>query len=491
MKFLRQSVFLVACVVAFGGCGRESMAPFPDRSEKHPYFQNLSGIKGADLSAISNLARARELTGIDFNMVLLPTIPEDETVESFAVGLFQKWQIGREYGGKGVLFLFVEDRDSLKIEVSYDLEGLFTDGFCNSFQEQIRLYFASRQFGDVVCNLINTMVTRYQQFKADGILEAWVDLPKPINRAQAARVEAAFLSGGAGVTRSDYLYDREEKLAKILLIDSRVADRFRASKDPDETIRRYLSSLQEGINYPFLDVLLEGSQYMRIEYPKSAQDLRKLYADYQRYLPYRLKIAGDLAVGRFGHGAAVYPLLLRRDSEGFWRLDVTKSWALMGASYDMQSWGFDVTDNAWMFAYPDYSYQPSLFPLPQLVSLSPPLKTRIAELESAIKKSPSDAANYFALADIFFWDCYWIGSAIDLVEKGLALQPHNIPYRWLAIKMRERYPLLDGIPAHYESILKDQPNNPDALWGYSQFCEIFLQDQKRAAQLRKRFERTR
>ncbi|MGH8048180.1 MAG: TPM domain-containing protein [Chthoniobacterales bacterium] len=478
-------------LLALGGCGRHSnpgSSPFPERSEDHPYFLNLSGIRGADLSAQSNLERARDLTGIDFNMVLLPSIPNTYSVEEYAVALVDAWQIGRKGHGKGVLFLFVEDQHSLKIEVSYELESLFTDGFCNSFQEQIRLYFASRQFGDVVCNLINTMVSRYQRSEEGEGVSGEDDLPETIDEGQASRVEAAFLSGGAGVVRSDYFYDRDKKLAKVLLIDRAVADRFRSSKDPDETIQRYLLSLKEGINYPFLDVLLEGSQYMRIEYPQSPQSLRKLHADYQRYMPYRLKVAGNVAVGRFRNGAAVYPLLLRRDPDGYWRLDVTKAWAFMGASYDMKSWRMDVTDNPWMFAYPDYSYAPNLFPLPPLPSFPLNLEAKIHALEKAIKDSPSNASNYFALADLLFWECYWIGSAIELVERGLELEPDNLTYHWLAIEMRGRYPLLDGIPAHYEAILKYDPDNKAALWGYSSFCKTFLKDEKRAAALRKRYD---
>ena len=119
------------------------------------------------------------------------------------------------------------------------------------------------------------------------------------------------------------------------------------------------------------------------------------------------------------------------------------------------------------------------------------LKQRIAILEQAIRDRPEVAANYFELADIFYWECYWIAGAIEVAEKGLALDPDRTAYRWLVIDMRSHYPLLDGIPAQYEAILKRDPNDLKALYDYSYFCREYLKDAKRAASLRARYEKIR
>jgi len=304
-------------------------------------------------------------------------------------------------------------------------------------------------------------------------------------------VESAFLSGGGGVVKSDYFYDRERKLAQVMMIDPALAGEFQASKDPDETVRRYLRSLELGLNYPFLDVFVEGSQYMRIEYAKSPRYLRQLHDNYRQAMPYRIKQQGDLGVVRFKKGSPVFPLFLRRDENGYWRLDIAKAWAFMAQTYDLKSVTMVNTDHPWMFAFPDYSYEPSKMPPAPALRFPLNLKQRIAILEQAIRDRPEVAANYFELADIFYWECYWIAGAIEVAEKGLALDPDRTAYRWLVIDMRSHYPLLDGIPAQYEAILKRDPNDLKALYDYSYFCREYLKDAKRAASLRARYEKIR
>ena len=473
--------------------GRASPAIlFPDRASDYPYYLNQSGITGADLLARYELERARKLTGIDFNMVLLSDIPENSSIEEYASKLFGHWNIGRNTAGKGVLILLVEKRHTLKIEVSYELESLFTDAFCESFQDQIKLYFASRQFGDVVENLITTMAEYAQRASSGGSTDGMkLDLPIHIDFTQATKVESAFLSGGGGVVKSDYFYDRERKLAQIMMIDPGLAADFQASKDPDETVRRYLHSLELGLNYPFLDIFVEGSQYMRIEYAKSPRFLRQLYDNYKQAMPYRVKLEGDLGVARFRKNTPVFPLFLRRDQKGYWRLDVAKAWAFMAQTYDLKSVTMVNTDHPWMFAFMDYDDEPSKLPRPPKLKFPLNLKEKISILEQAIRDQPEIASNYFELADIFYWECYWIASAIDVAEKGLVLDPSRTDYRWLVIDMRSHYPLLDGIPAQYEEILKRSPKDLKALHDYSYFCREFLKDGRRAASLRARYDELR
>lgn len=465
---------------------------FPARPASFPYYLNQSSITGADILVRHELDRARRLTGIEFNMVLMADIPVNTSIEEYANKLFTHWNIGRRTGTKGVLILLVEKRNALKIEVSYELESLFTDAFCESFQDQIKFYFASRQFGDVVENLITTMAEYAQRSGSDKSTDGMkLDLPARIDLSKAALVESTFLSGGGGILKSDYFYDRDRKLSQIMTIDPAVAAEFIPSKNLDETVRCYLRSLELGINYPFLDIFVEGSQYMRIEYAKSTRYLRQLYENYIHAQPYRIKVQGNLAVVRFRKDAPVFPLFLRKDKNGCWRLDLTKAWAFMAQTDDLKSVTMVNTDHPWMFAFPDYSYEPTVFPaLPELpVALN--LKQRIASLEQSIRDQPDLAKNYFELADILYWECYWIAGAIEVAEKGLLLEPSRIDYRWLVIDMRSHYPLLDGIPSQYESILKYEPDNLKALHDYAYFSSEFLRDPKRASSLRSRYEKVR
>jgi uncharacterized protein len=53
---------------------------------------------------------------------------EGESVDEYAVGLFEKWKIGQKDKNNGVLFLIALDDRKMRIEVGYGLEPLITDG---------------------------------------------------------------------------------------------------------------------------------------------------------------------------------------------------------------------------------------------------------------------------------------------------------------------------------------------------------------------------
>lgn len=53
---------------------------------------------------------------------------EGESVEEYAVRLFEKWQIGKEKEDNGLLLLLVIDEREVRIEVGYGLEPYITDG---------------------------------------------------------------------------------------------------------------------------------------------------------------------------------------------------------------------------------------------------------------------------------------------------------------------------------------------------------------------------
>jgi len=451
---------------------------FPERNPKSPHYLNLSGLKGFDLSGKSETDRAVEATGIDLAVVFLPDIPADKTPEKYAADLFEKWRIGGNYNGKGVLILFIENRHALKIEVGYALEPVFPDGFIGSYQDAARQYFASEQFGDFVSTLVNQMAYRYQNRGNEAALQAMI---KP--------GDERFLSGGAGIFRSDYYRGQVKKLPAI---DPLILQHYQASEDLETVIGLYLESLEKGVDYPYLNLLSEGSRYMRLEYPHTPGFYQDLSRNYQKAMPYQLFILGDLAVARFkpvptSSQFPLFPLFLRREPDGKWRVNVAQSWAY---AEDSNEYRLSVKDHPWMFAFVDVSYEPSSCAIPPLVRLDRSLASQIHELEDEIKKNPDKASNYFRLADLFYWQCYWIKSAIEVVEKGLEKDPTNISAHWLAIKMRERYPLWDGIKGHYEAILKQDPKNAEALQAYSWYAKTVLKDEKKSEELLKQYQDT-
>lgn len=452
------ALVVFAAVAGFLSWGRLETAPrptplaLPERPTEHPQFLNESSIREWDPEALFQLERAREMTGVEFVMVFLPSIPATYTAERYAAELFDAWRIGAETEGKGVLYLFVEDRHTLKIEVGYALEGVFPDAFCSGFQDYIQTYFAGQYFGDVVAHLVLSMTERYRGEE--------VEAPRT-QLAIDERIRNAYLSGGAGITNSDYYYEKERKLAAIRAMTPKQRRDLTAGT-PEQTIERYLLSLEMGINSPELDVLNEGSRFMRLEYPYPASSLRGEARKYRAAPSPTLDFEGDLAVARFGD-AYVLPLFLRRELDGAWRIDLVKGSAYTTGDRSMTRFHPLFTDHPWMFAYPEYARKKSRVPVPDLRDLSIPLATRIQQLEARLEKDPRNAEIHFELASIFYFECYWIRAAINAVERGLELSPDRVEERWLAIDMRYRFPATGGAGAHYDHLRLLFPDDRD-LW---------------------------
>jgi uncharacterized protein len=75
-------------------------------------------------------ARLRTLTtqtGKSFVVVTVPTL-QDETIEIYAVKLFEAWGIGGKESDQGLLLLVAPNERKVRIEVGYGLHGYVTDG---------------------------------------------------------------------------------------------------------------------------------------------------------------------------------------------------------------------------------------------------------------------------------------------------------------------------------------------------------------------------
>ena len=117
-----------------------------------------------------------------------------------------------ETQGKGLLVVFVRDNHTLKMEVGYALEGIFTDAFCAAFQPTIKSYYAGGYFGDVFAGIIiwmeRTIISGEEAEFDDELKSLWAE-------PELSELPDAFLSGGAGIVDNENFYDRETKLSKI------------------------------------------------------------------------------------------------------------------------------------------------------------------------------------------------------------------------------------------------------------------------------------
>ena len=62
----------------------------------------------------------------EITIVTIPNLDED-TIENFAIKLFEDWKIGKAKNDNGILILIAKDDRQMRIEVGYGLEGALTD----------------------------------------------------------------------------------------------------------------------------------------------------------------------------------------------------------------------------------------------------------------------------------------------------------------------------------------------------------------------------
>jgi uncharacterized membrane protein YgcG len=140
------SALLVAVLVA--GCspknpGDDLERIAASRPSSGKYLFDYAGIlEDANEYTHGYLDRLRERYGLEAVILSLPTLGQTHLIEETAARILSNWQIGRNYGGRGLLLLLADQEKQVKLEVSYELEDVFTDAFCGYIADlQLRPHF--------------------------------------------------------------------------------------------------------------------------------------------------------------------------------------------------------------------------------------------------------------------------------------------------------------------------------------------------------------
>jgi uncharacterized membrane protein YgcG len=117
-------------------------------------FVNETDDHTHDLSFKMTIKLAEKRSGVENALVFLKRLPPDRTIEQVATELFERWQIGRQRAGRGILYLYSEEENLFKIEVSYGLEALFPDALCHELATAAQTYMLSEIPQDFVSELL-------------------------------------------------------------------------------------------------------------------------------------------------------------------------------------------------------------------------------------------------------------------------------------------------------------------------------------------------
>lgn len=84
----------------------------------------------------TKLSQFEKETTSEIAVVMIPNL-QDDTIENFAVKLFEDWQIGKKGKDNGVLVLVAKEDREMRLEVGYGLEGALTDAQSNWIINQV------------------------------------------------------------------------------------------------------------------------------------------------------------------------------------------------------------------------------------------------------------------------------------------------------------------------------------------------------------------
>lgn len=179
---LRALVLLCLCLALPGWAQTDAAIP-PMTS---PVVDTTGTLDAAQKQALEAQALAlQQRKGSQLQILMVPTT-QPETIEQYAVRVFEQWKIGRKGVDDGVLLVVAKDDKRVRIEAGYGLEGAIPDAIANRV---IQEYLAPRfRTGDYAGGLADGSAALVKLI--DGEV-----LPAPVSTHRDARG-----SGGDGFT---------------------------------------------------------------------------------------------------------------------------------------------------------------------------------------------------------------------------------------------------------------------------------------------------
>ena len=94
------------------------------------YINDFAGILSNASYLEQQIIAFEQETSNEISIVAVDTL-QDETIEEYAVRLFEKWQIGKADKDNGILLLIAPNERQVRIEVGYGLEGALPDSLAD------------------------------------------------------------------------------------------------------------------------------------------------------------------------------------------------------------------------------------------------------------------------------------------------------------------------------------------------------------------------
>jgi len=280
---------------------------------------------------------------IHFHLTLLPEAEAD--IDAKAVRLFEAYRLGaKTRAARGVLLLIDPQGKQARLEIGYDLEGIFPDGFVAAIErEQMVPFFSAGKLGPGIEATVELLVARAAEWKDKG-------------EGEKGSVAGRY-SGGAGARTPIAIGSGAPEKAS-----SPEAGRFTAAAEPLLTLEKYREALSLRIKDPELGIFTpETRRFFRQWLVTDAQQENEFRALSRNLSVAEVRISGARAVISFPvvqRQAA--PYFLQRGSEG-WMLDFAGMSRWIAFNHNNQG-HFKTFDHPYRFAFEHLTFDRHGFP---------------------------------------------------------------------------------------------------------------------------------
>jgi hypothetical protein len=308
----------------------------------------------ADLLSAAEKARITRICGKlfdDLNIHIMTVVLDSPAadIDAEAVAVFADQRVGEKTGGaRGVLFLVDPFGSRVRLEIGYDLEGIFTDAFAGTIERsQMVPFFQAGRVGHGIEATVELLVGR-----AMG--------DSSIPTAAAGQTPLAHLSGGGGA-RTNVQIGSGPPAKK----PAPAAESFGAQPTPMQTLERYMQALAGHVKDPDLGIYTEDTRafFRKWLVTDAQQDNERKTLERGRHAAQTI-ISGQRAVIRFpAVDRRASPYFLRRGKQG-WMLDFAAMSGIIGFNHKNQ-WFFRSTDHRFMFGFADLVFDRHGFPHPR------------------------------------------------------------------------------------------------------------------------------
>jgi tetratricopeptide (TPR) repeat protein len=391
---------------------------------------------------------------IEAVIVSLPDLGPAASIEELAVDIVNNWEIGRDYEGRGLLLLLVNQEKQVKLEVGYELEDVFTDAFTGYIEDlQLKPYFLRDDLGTGLIAVMEELEQR-ARLKHQG----------EYTPGMIARLDETLLAGGAGAKRRLTGYKETGPLP-----DAALSVPAEGATTPQEAWRTMLTKWDGKGKHIKVDIYTEMTRLAMGDPNNPEQRTRAALKEWQDK-DFQVLQDGDYAVIFFGDGNGWNnaPFLFCRTPEG-WKFDIVyqRRLVVMGPSPE------------WKVEQGNYPYVNLLDQVPQSTGKDLPIEqedlytcardkeiaAEIRALEQRHAQDPDNFSDVMALVRLNVITGRRPNHVNPLIKQAKRLGPASAePYKYSAIYNVNTFFQYETALEEIETYIE---RRPDDVFGYN------------------------